>query len=113
MARCCMLKSDNLQGKVKLVADMIWTKLAGVFSKEVLHCQHVLTFSLILTGKAGEYGKKQLDCAGVATTTLAVLQRLAAHDGFEDLASCCLQVGVQLCCSCCLVSAVQHVCTSL
>ena len=42
------------------MADRIWDKLAGVFSKEVLHCQHVLTFCLILTGKAGSYSKRQL-----------------------------------------------------
>lgn len=36
------------QGKVKFVADAIWSKLSGVFSKEVLHAQHVSVFCHIL-----------------------------------------------------------------
>ena len=37
-----------LQAKVKHVADAIWAKLSGVFSKEVLHAQHVSVFCHIL-----------------------------------------------------------------
>ena len=36
------------QGKVKFIADAIWSKLSGVFSKEVLHAQHVSVFCHIL-----------------------------------------------------------------
>lgn len=37
-----------LQAKVKSVADAIWSKLSGVFSKEVVHAQHVSVFCHIL-----------------------------------------------------------------
>ena len=37
-----------LQAKVKFVADAVWSKLSGVFSKEVLHAQHVSVFCHIL-----------------------------------------------------------------
>ena len=42
------LGAAALQAKVKIVADAIWTKLSGVFSKEVLHAQHVSVFCHIL-----------------------------------------------------------------
>lgn len=74
-----------------MVADLVWTKLSGVFSKEVLHAQHVSTFCQILQTKSGK-GKRQLDCAGVVTTVLAVLQRLSQQERHEDLHSCHLQV---------------------
>ena len=76
---------------MKHVADLIWGKLSGVFSKEVLHAQHVSTFCQILSS-ASTKGKRQLDCAGVVTTTLATLQRLCRQDGFQALAGCRLQV---------------------
>ena len=97
---CCMRKGWKPsclchgieQGKVKHVADLIWSKLSGVFSKEVLHAQHVSAFCHIL-GSAAPKGKRQLDCAGVATTTLAVLQHLS-RQGFHELAGCRLQVSL-------------------
>ncbi|CAK0770507.1 hypothetical protein CVIRNUC_003774 [Coccomyxa viridis] len=79
------------RAKVKFVADAIWSKLSGVFSKEVLHAQHVSVFCHILQGKHGK-GKRQLDCAGVVTTTLAAVQRLAAHEEHSDLQQCRLQL---------------------
>lgn len=81
----------SAQVKIKFVADLVWSKLSGVFSKEVLHAQHISTFCQILQGKAGK-AKRQLDCAGVVTTVLGVLQQLALHESHDDLRSCCLQV---------------------
>ena len=52
-------------------------------------------------GKYGK-GKRQLDCAGVVTTTLAIVQRLAAHQEHSDLQQCRLQLSfclVQCCIS--------------
>ncbi|CAL5220033.1 g1979 [Coccomyxa viridis] len=88
-------RSDT-RAKVKLVADAIWAKLSGVFSKEVLHAQHVSVFCHILQGKYGK-GKRQLDCAGVVTTTLAAVQRLATHEEHADLCRCRLQVSEDHC----------------
>lgn len=82
------------QGKVKYVADLIWAKLSGTFSKEVLHAQHVSTLCQILGAGQPVKGRRQLDCAGVVTSTLCVLQRLAAQGGFQDLGSCRLQVSI-------------------
>ena len=55
-------------------------------------------------GVQGKYGKskRQLDCAGVVTTTLATVQRLAAHEEHLDLQQCRLQLSfclVQCCIS--------------
>lgn len=77
------------------MADLVWSKLSGVFSKEVLHAQHLSTFCKILQAKSTK-GKRQLDCAGVVTTVLAVLQQLALLGGHDDLRSCCLQVSAIL-----------------
>ena len=74
---------------MKIVADLVWSKLSGVFTKEVLHAQHVSCFCRILQGHKG---KRQLDCAGVVTTVLAALQQLSLLEGHEDLKCCCLQV---------------------
>jgi len=41
------------QAKIKYVADTIWSKLSGVFSKEVLHAQHVSVFCHILQVMTG------------------------------------------------------------
>ena len=85
-----------VQGKIKLVADLVWSKLSGVFSKEVLHAQHLSTFCQVLMAKSTK-GKRQLDCAGVVTTVLAVLQQLALLGGHDDLRKCCLQVSALPC----------------
>ena len=84
---------------MKHVADLIWSKLSGVFSKEVLHAQHVTGFCHILLLDGLPKVKRQLDCAGVVTTTLAVLQRLC-RQGFQDLAGCRLQVCRSAACPC-------------
>ncbi|CAL8468043.1 g7582 [Coccomyxa elongata] len=88
--------SLETRGKIKLVADLVWSKLSGVFSKEVLHAQHLSTFCQILQAKSTK-GKRQLDCAGVVTTVLAVLQQLALLGGHDDLRRCCLQVSEDHC----------------
>ncbi len=84
------------------MADLIWSKLSGVFSKEVLHAQHVSAFCHILAGASAK-GRRQLDCAGVVTTTLAVVQRLCRQEGFQDLAGCRLQVVLCICTLACSI----------
>ena len=44
-----------MQGKVKAVADAVWARLSGSFSKDVLHSQHLSVFVQILrAGKASK-----------------------------------------------------------
>ena len=44
-----------MQGKVKAIADAVWARLSGSFSKDVLHAQHVYVFAQILrAGKASK-----------------------------------------------------------
>ncbi|KAL0027912.1 hypothetical protein WJX79_002394 [Trebouxia sp. C0005] len=85
-----------IQGKVKLVADAVWSKLTGVFVNDVLHVQHVYIFTQHL-----KYGtkssKRQLDCGGVVTTVLAACQLLALQYGHTDLAACKFQVSEDHC----------------
>lgn len=100
-----------MQAKVKLIADLIWSKLSGVFTKEVLHAQHVSCFCRILQGHNAK-GKRQLDCAGVVTTVLAALQQISNLEGHEDLKSCCLQArlsqGHHRLLICCQISTMVH-----
>ncbi|GAB4822004.1 hypothetical protein N2152v2_009050 [Parachlorella kessleri] len=84
------------RGKVKAVADAVWSKLTGSFSKDILHAQHVSNFTALLL-PGGVKGKRQLDCAGVVTTTFAVCQRLAQRHGHGDLAGCGMQVSEDHC----------------
>jgi hypothetical protein len=73
------------------VANAVWAKLTGSFSKDILHFQHVYHFCCYLGPEKSS--KRQLDCAGVTTTTLAACQRLAAVHGHTDLQCCTMQVG--------------------
>ncbi|KAK9839917.1 hypothetical protein WJX74_000318 [Apatococcus lobatus] len=89
---------SDTRAKVKMVADLIWSKLTGVFAKDILHAQSVWTFARALAaGKGKGKGKRQLDCAGVVTTTLAVCQRLALDPEHADLAACRFQVSEDHC----------------
>lgn len=89
-------KKLDTRGKVKLVADAVWSKLTGVFVNDVLHVQHVYVFTQHL-----KYGtkssKRQLDCGGVVTTVLAACQLLALQHGHTDLAACRFQVSEDHC----------------
>jgi len=53
------------QAKVKAVADAVWSRLSGNFSKDVLHAQHVSAFvQIIRAGKASK-GKDAALCLSV------------------------------------------------
>ncbi|KAK9861542.1 hypothetical protein WJX84_007248 [Apatococcus fuscideae] len=90
------LPSNDSRGKVKAVADLIWSKLTNSYAKDILHAQSVWTFTRVLAAGKGK-GKRQLDCAGVVTTTLAVCQALAQDANHTDLASCRFQVSEDHC----------------
>lgn len=51
-----------MQAKVKAVADAVWARLSGSFSKDVLHAQHVYVFVQIL--RAGKASKGARECTG-------------------------------------------------
>lgn len=52
-----------MQGKVKAVADAVWARLSGSFSKDVLHAQHTYVFVQILrAGKASKGVRKCTRC---------------------------------------------------
>ena len=53
------------QAKVKAVADAVWSRLSGNFSKDVLHAQHVSAFvQIIRAGKASK-GEDAAPCLSV------------------------------------------------
>ena len=58
ISSCVM--SQYVQGKVKAIADAVWARLSGSFSKDVLHAQHVFVFVQIL--RAGKASKGACDC---------------------------------------------------
>ncbi len=58
------------QAKVKAVADAVWSRLSGNFSKDVLHAQHVSAFvQIIRAGKASK-GKDAALCLSVCQKKL-------------------------------------------
>jgi len=103
---------------VTAVANAVWSRLSGAFSKDIMHgqvrgaacqniaahvgvrsdrthaapcvVQHLSVFTAILAAPKGK-AKRQLDCGGVVTTILAACTRLAAAHGHADLADCRFQ----------------------
>lgn len=75
---------SDARAKVKALADAVWGHLTGSNSKDVLHVQHVSSFTrLLVPGK--QYAKRNLDCAGVTTTVYAAVHALARRHGHADL----------------------------
>ncbi|KAK9845929.1 hypothetical protein WJX81_006194 [Elliptochloris bilobata] len=91
------LDALDARGKVKAVADAVWTRLSGNFSKDVLHAQHIYVFVQILRAGKASKARRQLDCAGVVTTVLAACQRLARVPAHEDLLGVRFQVSEDHC----------------
>jgi hypothetical protein len=80
-------RDASRRAAVKAVADAVWSKLTGSFSKDVPHAQHVSSFARALqpAPAGGPPPRRQLDCAGVVTTTYAVCADLARRHGHADL----------------------------
>ncbi|KAK9809438.1 hypothetical protein WJX73_007335 [Symbiochloris irregularis] len=100
LARSLPPPSKDVRGTVKAVADVVWSKLTGVFSKDIHHAQHVSCFARHLQAHAQPVkakGKRQLDCAGVVSTVLAICQVLATQHDHEQLANLRFQVSEDHC----------------
>lgn len=88
--------------KVTAVAGAVWKRLAaGSFSKDVLHAQHLYSFTLLLLPPQpppARPPRKQLDCAGVVTAVYATCMALAErHEQHANLAGVRMQVSEDHC----------------
>lgn len=54
-----LLQTDNIRGAIKVIADLIWSKLSNSYFKDKLHVQTVYSF----------LSHRKLDCFGLALTT--------------------------------------------
>ncbi|GMH40486.1 hypothetical protein BSKO_08390 [Bryopsis sp. KO-2023] len=87
---------ETAREKIKLLANSVWAKLTGVFSKDVLHAQHLGCFTpFLLMDKLR--GRRQLDCAGVVTTVFAASKILESDFDHADLNQLCMQVSEDHC----------------
>ena len=82
----------SARDKVKAVADAVWGKLTGSFSKDTPHVQHLASLAALLLPGGAAAPKRLLDCAGVATSCVCACRALAARHGHADRASATLQV---------------------
>ena len=69
---------------MKAVADAVWARLSGSFSKDVLHAQHVYMFAQIL--RAGKASKGVRECSYILSNCFSVMSRDAVQGTLLD---CC------------------------